>query len=232
VNGDGPSRGELPVKFVSDSEGQPPAEFLRDLAAAAHEYSPFNLLVADLTCSIQEHQSQLWYLTNSSTQNFTAGTAGLTSEPASPEVRCVPIPVEPGVHGVSNASLDTPWPKIILGRKRLEEMAASGAFDAEESFPWDRVFDFMHDSSVLESDVDKLPDTGYGPELETAASALFVEPIDVGGLTFGTRSMTILTVRRDGVAELRERYLVGGSEAAWAEERHQFHTKVFQNTVP
>jgi uncharacterized protein with NRDE domain len=34
-----------------------------------------------------------------------------------------PIQVEPGVHGVPNQLLDTPWPKVVKGRAGLEKLS-------------------------------------------------------------------------------------------------------------
>ena len=36
-----------------------------------------------------------------------------------------PLEVPPGVHGLANHLLDTPWPKVVTGRARLEQLSAS-----------------------------------------------------------------------------------------------------------
>lgn len=83
------SRGELPVGFLTGS--QAPEEFLAAVASRAQDYAGFNLLVGD--------RHGLWYFTNS-------GAVAPRRLPA-------------GVYGLSNASLDTPWPKVELGKSRL-----------------------------------------------------------------------------------------------------------------
>lgn len=88
------SRGELPLEFLLGS--QPPPEFLDDVATRAQEYAGFNLLVGDRDC--------LWYFTNS-------GSGGARR-------------LRPGVYGLSNAGLDTPWPKVELGKSRLVSLLA------------------------------------------------------------------------------------------------------------
>lgn len=76
----GPSRGALVADYL---RGDAPAGREADrLAAAAHAYAPFNLLLAD-----------------------PAGVAYLGNHPL------VRQPLEPGIHGVSNGALDAPWPK-------------------------------------------------------------------------------------------------------------------------
>lgn len=205
-----PSRGALPLNFVAS--GDSPAAYLSKINGA--EYTGFNLVVADLANPPQEgtiSNSQVYYLTN-------AAFLGDDEAPAGP------IPLPPGVHGVSNAVLDTPWPKVALGRRRFEDLAGSGAFNGAE-FPWDEMFAVMRDPKVLETDPRKLPETGYGAEFESAASALFMEPLELEGFGFGTRSVTVLAVPRDGSpAELREQYLT--NDGGWAEERHRFDMKL------
>ena len=54
---------------------------------------------------------------------------------------------------------------------------------------------------------------------------LFVQPVQLEGFSFATRSLTVLAVPRDGSpAELREQFLT--EDGAWAEERHRFHMKL------
>ena len=52
-----------------------------------------------------------------------------------------------------------------------------------------------------------------------------LQPVELEGFGFGTRSVTVLAVPRDGSpAELREQYLT--NDGAWAEERHRFHMRL------
>lgn len=243
------SRGALPTNFVTSSET--PREYLSKINGASYSHygAGFNLVVADLGnppeeqktpksgISIDEAEandddeeeqphhpttgssffpsSQVYYMTNAAY----FGDANASVDP---------IPLPPGVHGLSNAVLDTPWPKVVLGRRKFDNLAGSGAFDGEE-FPWNAAFAIMKDSTVLECDPNKLPDTGYGAEFETAASALFMNPVLVGNTFFGTRSVAVLAVPRDSriPAELWEQYLT--EEGGWAEERHRFHMKLAES---
>jgi len=183
LNGSGPTRGELPVQFVSEVAPSPEA-FLQGIDVEA--YSPFNLIVADLSAR-PEGKSQVWYLTNSPGDGPSQANEAFNLEEG--VSNAAPQQVNPGTHGVSNASLDTPWPKVTLGRRRFDELAGRGAFDGDE-FPFEEVFGVMLDSKVLETDPDKLPNTGYPPALEAAASAIFVDPVQYGPCVFGTRSTT------------------------------------------
>jgi uncharacterized protein with NRDE domain len=97
-----------------------------------------------------------------------------------------------GVHGVSNARLDTPWPKLDRAKAGVERWAACGDDDV------DALFDVLGDR-VLATDAE-LPATGIPLERERLLSAPFIVSAD-----YGTRSSTILAVARDGTALFVER---------------------------
>jgi uncharacterized protein with NRDE domain len=226
------SRGELPLDFVSRLSFLSTTEYVEDVHSRSSEFAGFNLVVIDLAPPA-DAAPQVFYVTN-------RGPA-----------RGGPVPVPPGVHGLSNASLDTPWPKVVRGRARFEALVAAGAL--REEVPWGSIFGILAD----EQQSDELPDTGYG-EAERPLSSMFVQvrraagaaaratrhtahghchclvsppmpmppplpfaqPVQLDGELVGTRSQTALAVRRDGRAELRERYLDPGG--VWREERHAF----------
>ncbi|MCG6658640.1 hypothetical protein HOP52_12840 [Halomonas campisalis] len=91
--------------------------------------------------------------------------------------------VSPGVHGLSNASLDTPWPKLIGVRQGLLEALRRGRWPEEAlaALGDTRPADDFH-----------LPDTGVGLELERRLSAPFIL-----GEQYGTRAMTWLEWQAD-----------------------------------
>jgi len=101
--------------------------------------------------------------------------------------------VTPGVHAVSNAALDSPWPKSLrtaAGLRRVLE--DGGAIDPEE------LFAILSDRRIAADD--ELPETGVPLEVERLLSAPFI--VAPG---YGTRSSTLLLAARDGRAELLER---------------------------
>ncbi|RWW88474.1 hypothetical protein BHE74_00002650 [Ensete ventricosum] len=106
------SRGELPLKFLqvlylydldeficsalfsfgigfSFQGRKSPVEFAEDLVKEANEYNGFNLILADTSSKLMVYVS-----------NRPKG------EPVSVQV------VSPGLHVLSNAKLDSPWPKV------------------------------------------------------------------------------------------------------------------------
>ncbi|PLW83554.1 hypothetical protein CWI75_04165 [Kineobactrum sediminis] len=148
------SRGELPLRFLLDR--QTPEAWLRSVAAQRTEYAGFNLLVGA--------GEQLWYFSNSSADNN-------------------PRHLAAGIYGLSNASLDTPWPKVVLGKQRLQHLL-------ETSPP-------THDG-LREVVADRRP---AAPEdlhplglHETMDRQLSAQFIDAGA--YGTRSTTTLWLQK------------------------------------
>jgi uncharacterized protein with NRDE domain len=125
-------------------------------------YSGFNLLLGDL--------DSLWYVTNRDG---------------------APRALEPGVYGLSNLRLDTPWPKLVTARARFTQSLS--ALPAFEPF-----FDLLADPETVPDD--HLPATGVPLVWERVLSAVFVR-----SATYGTRASTVLTRHRDGTIRLEER---------------------------
>ena len=125
-------------------------------------YSGFNLLLADA--------GGLWYLSNRDG---------------------APRRLEPGIYGLSNHRLDTPWPKLVTARAGFRA-ALAGLPDREPCF---RIL------AGRETVPDReLPATGLAPEWERRLSAVFVQ-----SPTYGTRAGTVLARAADGRLRLEER---------------------------
>ncbi|MCX8018406.1 MAG: NRDE family protein [Rhodocyclaceae bacterium] len=103
----------------------------------------------------------------------------------------------PGVYGLSNALLDTPWPKVGAGKTAL--MAALGALPDE-----DALWRLLTDDRIYPDEA--LPATGVLREWERLLSAAFIR-----GRDYGTRASTVLKVGADGTACFDEQtWLAGG----------------------
>lgn len=92
--------------------------------------------------------------------------------------------LSPGIHGVSNRLLDTPWPKVVRGREKMAEMLSSAEGPSVEG-----LMALLADRVVPPDTA--LPDTGMGLEWERILSPIFVE-----SPTYGTRSSTVVLVDR------------------------------------
>ena len=92
--------------------------------------------------------------------------------------------LKPGVYGLSNAKLDTPWPKIQLGVNALN-LACQNPFGLAH----DTLFSILRNGDKAPDHL--LPDTGIAKPWEKLLSSIFIQSPD-----YGTRSSTVVTVDR------------------------------------
>lgn len=107
--------------------------------------------------------------------------------------------IEPGVHGLSNRLLDTPWPKVETGKARLKSLLRGGEIDLGD------IFAFLEDEKRPPDRM--LPDTGVGPEWER-----FLSPLFISGETYGTRSSSALLIKWSGEIVFAEKTFVQGKD--------------------
>lgn len=86
----------------------------------------------------------------------------------------------PGIYGLSNHLLDSPWPKLLSARKSFAR--ALNTSQDNQSF-----FDILGDDEIVPDE--ELPDTGVPLDWERRLSAIFVRSPE-----YGTRASTIVTV--------------------------------------
>ncbi|MFP6558994.1 NRDE family protein [Paraburkholderia sp. B3] len=159
---DAPTRGTLVSAWLTGGDGLPdtPLGYLAEVAHNGRLYNGFNLVVGDWT-----RRELAWYCNRGD---------------------LAPALLPSGTHGISNAVLDTPWPKLVHKRAELAELAGNGA-----PAPLDRLVAMMRDPRIARDD--ELPATGIPLERERALSAAFIETPD-----YGTRGTTALRVDADG----------------------------------
>jgi len=153
-------------ELVSDflTGDEKPEEYLASLDLKAGAYNGFNLIVG-------VKDQICWY------SNRGKGTRSLI----------------PGIYGVSNHLLDTPWPKVSRGKASLENILSNNPITSPET-----LFHILLDRSI--PDDDNLPDTGVGLEWER-----FLSPIFISSPHYGTRSSTILLIDRNDHVTFMER---------------------------
>lgn len=171
------SRGALTADFL---RGDLPAEkYLRQVQMRAGDYAPFSLIVGDAAA--------LWYFSNRS--------------------KAAPREITPGLHGLSNHLLDTPWPKVTRSLAQLELLLEHKALTS------DALFRLLADRTPAPEA--GLPDTGIGRERERPLSAPFVvNPV------YGTRCSTLIRWRADGGLRFAERRFDAGGNPL---ETRRFH---------
>jgi uncharacterized protein with NRDE domain len=100
--------------------------------------------------------------------------------------------VSPGLHGLSNAHLDSDWPKVARAKSKLHSLLKQDSLDPNN------VLDLLHDRRRAPAEA--LPDTGVGPEVEQ-----FLSPIFIDGEEYGTRASTVLLIDEAGEVTFAER---------------------------
>jgi uncharacterized protein with NRDE domain len=111
-----------------------------------------------------------------------------------------PQRLERGIHGLSNAALDTPWPKVEALKARLAE-AITNCETVDRLAA--TLFEALADRSV--PDDARLPDTGVGIARERELAPAFIRTADG---RYGTRCSTLVIterVNRHNVTHVLER---------------------------
>lgn len=142
---------------------EPAGRHLDRLADNAAHYAPFNLLLADRD-----------------------GAHWLGNHPPARQTLAT------GIHGLSNAHLNAPWPKSEHLQSALLEWIEHGQDDLAP------LWHALADSSAPPAHT--LPDTGVGPELERMLGPVFIR-----GTHYGTRASTIVGIADDGSGFIAER---------------------------
>jgi uncharacterized protein with NRDE domain len=159
----GASRGLLATDYLAGADDA--LAHAARLQASASGYRPFNLLTFDA-----EHG---FYIGN---------------RPASKAQ-----PIEAGIHGLSNADFNTPWPKTRNLMQRLQAWLDTG-----HEVDFAPLFRALADERPAPDD--SLPETGVGLARERLLSSAFIR-----GEVYGTRASTIVAIGYDGEGLIIER---------------------------
>lgn len=157
-----PSRGHLVADFVLGHESA--VERAKRLMDSAHRYAGYNLLLWD--------GEALVYLSNRPTPVWQR--------------------LVPGVHAVSNAQLDTPWPKLRRLRAAVDAHCNPPiAPDVDADADPESLFQALADEQIPPDP--ELPDTGVGLETERRLAPPFIR-----GRDYGTRCSSLILIPRGG----------------------------------
>lgn len=137
--------------------------YLHQLKGSASDYNGFNLLLGD--------EDGIYHFSNINEE--------ITE-------------LEPGIHGLSNALLNTPWPKLERAKLDLATITNEANFDHE------LLFKLLHNDR--RADDKALPTTGIPLKWEKAISSIFIKTD-----TYGTRCSSILLIDYQGGAKFIER---------------------------
>ena len=137
--------------------------YLNHVKRRGRQYNGFNLLVGT--------PDHLWYYSNyaESIQS-----------------------VSPGLHGLSNHLLNTPWPKVERGKQLLMPLLQKDDLLPEE------LFAMLYDEVPAPDEA--LPDTGVGLDRERVLSSMFIKSPN-----YGSRCSTVVLIDRQNHVTFAER---------------------------
>jgi uncharacterized protein with NRDE domain len=180
------SRGALALAWL-ESAGD-----VQSLAASLDggRYQGFNLIVGDT------RQRQCCYLTNQAFLKPFEHSALIEYAPSAMNLIVKRMPWH-AVYGLSNAALDTPWPKT----QRLKQALQSSLHEADAPALVAQQLAALGDSEAAPDDA--LPSTGVALDLERALSSIWVShPADAP--RYGTRSSLVAVQTASGPLQVTE----------------------------
>jgi len=162
-----------------------PEIYLKHIKTIGHRYNGFNLLLGD--------SNGLYYYSNK---------AEKIKE------------LKPGLFGLSNHLLDTPWPKVEKGKTGLKKLIAG-----EKQINTEDIFSLLADTTFAPDD--RLPDTGIGLKWEQMLSSLFITSD-----TYGTRSSSIVLIDRSHKAVFSERSFTPEESGSFKQKTRRFNFQI------
>jgi len=145
-----------------------PVEYYNKLKPDLNDFNGFNLLLGNV--------DELFYFSNK--------TEGLQK-------------LQTGIHGISNAILNTPWPKVERSKRHLESL-----IQQEDINAWE-VIAILKDTSIAKDE--ELPDTGVGLDLERMLSPVFIK-----SEKYGTRCSSVVMVDKENNVKFVEKFFFDG----------------------
>ncbi len=152
-------------KLVSDylrTETEP-MEYLKEVVIRAAEFNGFNLIAGDA--------NRLFYYSN-----YAQGIRE----------------IQPGLYGLSNHLLETPWPKVVKAKEKIGRLMEVAQPDPEV------LLSSLYDDRQAPDDL--LPNTGVGLERERMLSPIFIKSPQ-----YGSRCSTVVMVDRSNHVHFSER---------------------------
>jgi uncharacterized protein with NRDE domain len=162
-----------------------PKTYMEHIKRVGHKYNGFNLIACDIRdCYFYSNMEQMIKK------------------------------IKPGIYGVSNHLLDTPWPKVKKAKEAFKNIVTVNSIIDPET-----LFIALKDNTVPADE--QLPDTGVGINWERRLSSIFIK-----SKTYGTRSSSIILYDRKGHITFVERTFIP-SEGTDV----QYSTKTFQFAI-
>ena len=166
-----------------------PQHYLAEVQSTGSQFNGFNLLTGD--------QTGLWYTSN--------------------RLKSIKK-IIPGLYGLSNHLLDTPWPKIQKGKAALQNL-----LEKKVEINLEDLFSILEDKTRPPDHT--LPNTGVGLDKERMLSPLFITSDD-----YGTRSTSIILIDKNGKVTFEERTFISDRNQNFKQETRHFDFSISEKS--
>ncbi|XP_028313991.1 transport and Golgi organization protein 2 homolog isoform X2 [Gouania willdenowi] len=190
-NPDAQGRGFLVSNYLMDKE-QDSYSYLKKVSTESHLYNGFNLITAEFKAK----QDIVCYYGNK----------------GSPE----PIRLNPGIYGLSNCLLDTPWKKLLQGKRQFSSLVSDQTLSCDELV--EELLNVLNNQELNTPDpLQESQGDGYTKSMLEALSAVRVQTPH-----YGTRTNTIILIDGDENVTFTERNMLDCDTSKWNTNSFQF----------
>ena len=181
-----PSRGQIVQHFLEGFAA--PADFAHELSQRAHEFEGFNLICGSLSPRMESRA--MWFLNS---------------------VEAQPRRLDAGMYAVSNASLDTAWPKVERIKQGMRHALASTEANSRE----ERLLRLL--SNTTKASLRDLPSTGIATDIEHDLSSIFIRRSG-----YGTRASSVIQVQQNAASVVEISYAGDEPDRLGKQQRFEF----------
>ncbi|XP_067862227.1 transport and Golgi organization protein 2 homolog isoform X2 [Heptranchias perlo] len=192
VNLNALGRGHLVANFLTEEEDS--LTYLKKISSQGHLYNGFNLITADFN---NTKGDMMCYYGNKSGQE--------------------PNALEPGIYALSNSLLETPWKKLVHGKKLFTDAIKQSNELSPENLVQELINVMNNEEFQLPAaDIEEQGQDFIRPIIKEV-SALFVRTS-----SYGTRTNTVILVDAKGHVTFTERTMLKPDLNQWKVSSYQF----------
>lgn len=190
-NPDAQGRGFLVSNYLMEKDIDS-FSYLKKVSAEGHLYNGFNLITAEFRAK----QDIVCYYGNR----------------GSPE----PILLNPGIYGLSNSLLDTPWKKLLQGKHHFTSVVNDRSLSSDGLVQ--ELLNVLNNEELNTPDpLQESQGDGYTAPTVQALSAICVRTPH-----YGTRTNTIILIDAEENVTFTERTMLNGVTSKWSTSSFQF----------
>uniref|UniRef100_A0A1A7YS01 Transport and golgi organization 2 homolog n=1 Tax=Iconisemion striatum TaxID=60296 RepID=A0A1A7YS01_9TELE len=194
-NPEAQGRGFLVSNYLVDQDVDS-YSYLKKVSTEGHLYNGFNLITAEFKAK----QDTVCYYGNRGSSE--------------------PIRLNPGIYGLSNSLLDTPWKKLLQGKNHFTSVVN------DQSLSCDKLVQEL--LTVLNNEELNTPDLIQESQGESYSRSMIqaLSAVCVRSPNYGTRTNTIILIDAEGNVTFTERTMLNCDTSKWSTSSFQFNLQV------